>query len=43
VVKLDQLRKELPPDTLWFTAQQRAEQIADRQAAYARRITPNAS
>jgi hypothetical protein len=42
VVKLDQLKKELPADTLWFSAQQRAEQISARQAAYNRRITPNA-
>jgi hypothetical protein len=41
MVKLDKLRAELPPDTVWFTAQQRAAQIAARQAAYARRITEN--
>jgi hypothetical protein len=41
MVKLDRLRAELPADTVWFTPQQRAGQIAVRQAAYARRITQN--
>jgi hypothetical protein len=41
MVKLDRLRAELPADTVWFTPQQRAGQIAARQAAYARRITQN--
>jgi hypothetical protein len=41
VVKLDRLRAELPSDTLWLSPQQRAAQLAARQAAYARRITIN--
>jgi len=40
IVKLDQLREALPSDTAWFTPEQRAEQLAARKAAYARRIQP---
>jgi hypothetical protein len=43
LVKLDRLRAELPADTLWLSPQQRADQIAARQAAYARRIAVNAA
>lgn len=41
LVKIADLRTELPADTVWFGAQQRAEQIAARQAAFARRYLIN--
>ena len=39
-VDIDELRQHLPPDTRWLDPAEREEQIAARQASYARRITP---
>jgi hypothetical protein len=39
--KLGELRSALPPDTIWVTPEERAAQIAARQAAYARRFLIN--
>jgi hypothetical protein len=41
IVKLDQLARSLPADTVWFGADERARQIAERRAAFARRIATN--
>jgi hypothetical protein len=40
-VKLNQLRRDLPPSTVWFDAGQRAKQLRRRKAEYDRRITTN--
>ena len=37
VVKIAQLKDVLPPETVWVTPEQRAQQLADRRAAYERR------
>jgi hypothetical protein len=37
VVKLDDLRRALPPETKWVTPQEREQQLADRLAAFNRR------
>jgi hypothetical protein len=37
VVKLDDLRRVLPPETKWVTPQEREQQLADRLAAFNRR------
>jgi hypothetical protein len=39
---IDRLRAELPATTIWVDAAERAARIAERVAAYERRITPNA-
>jgi hypothetical protein len=41
IVKIADLRAKLPADTVWFDAQQRAEQIAARRAAFDRRYLIN--
>jgi hypothetical protein len=41
VVKLDQLHRDLPPETVWFDKTQRSEQLARRKAAYDRRFALN--
>ena len=38
IVKFDELRGELPADTIWLDAAARADQLAARLAAYARRF-----
>jgi hypothetical protein len=38
VVKLDQLRSVLPKETRWVTPEQRRQQLAERLAAYNRRL-----
>ena len=37
VVKISQLKDVLPPETVWVTPEERAEQLAERRAAYERR------
>ena len=41
VVRLDNLRGELPDDTCWYTPSQRSEQLVARHAAYMRRYALN--
>jgi hypothetical protein len=38
VVKFSNLRDELPDETKWLSPSERAQQLADRAAAYRRRL-----
>lgn len=40
LTKIDRLKSELPPETVWLTPDQRAAQMEARRAAYQRRISP---
>jgi len=40
VVKLTELRNELPDETTWVNASERQAQLADRYACYTRRLSP---